>query len=1132
MERQTFKRLAYGFSALVMALSAVSFVPAGNTYATDATCVGAVSESGVQTSNVTIVPNATSCVVTATANYNIKTMQLTGDLANLNEADYTMAKSGKTMTFTLTQSGIDAVKAAGTLSGGITVTRGSADVEVSFEMSFTCADLEVSAEETLEAYVSGDAVTINPTFNNTEYTGDVANVVFAVTSEDENVIINDNNITIKGGEDGEPYFGEDRDVDLVVTATDTTNNITSEAFVTKLVIKHYEEMVVTSESTSLDIAEDAEVTEAVFGVVAGEGTTTQIEADDFVVEPTYDEESNGYIYTLTAKEDTGAGVYPVTLKQQVETVADGTVTISTIEKTVNVYDTTEVTEAVNVMNEEATIVSDAGQWAGSTNADEEVLAVESESVVDGKYTLAVRGLETGLGAVTLFDSAEEPAFAKTINFVVYKAESEAVVKVGENVTLGSLIDLPLGYEYNATVTAGGESVTLTNDKVIGTARGEATIAYDITDGSTTVGAGTLTVNVYDADEAAELEDEYYVAMEVEDAAEVINYAPMNDNSEVDYAVEGSELEISTISMVPGDYTVTVTETLAGEVINTDTTLVRVYGTDLPDSINVFEEGGVDAEVVSNLVSIALDDINTQKITVTLDEKGYTVDAPKGSAGSYTASFTKTIQAGPDANNVVEVPGEVTINVYKPLTVTFENDTIDTAEGSTDTAATFEMEADERVIVVVSEDAADEADEIFDIDSENGIITLKEGVEVEDGRYGIVFTSFNEDGEVLNTEEYYVTVIDSSAVYTETAWASDEEAELLIDEEEAGTVSLGFTADEKSFNVVTVSGEEEGLGVEVNGAEVVVTADETVTPGVYTVTLSSYKADGETLVNEITRDVTVRKTVDGGLSVVTAGDTVKIEVPEGYTLKISTFNDEEENSYSDEETAEFFTVEKGDGYYLVTADAEAVSGLAVLGFESEDGYTTVLYGITIVSADTENVIVMDSVTGLTAEEAELVDPEGYAAIVDAVEAAGYDTEKLAFYDVDMLIYDEDGEVIGQLNEIGSEVAVIIDVSELGEAAEGYERNYVVFFYHNGEVYEITDVTDNGDGTISFYTDKFSTYAVSYEDVKAAKEEATKKAPDTGAVTGENASAVVSAASIAASVVAALTLAGAVVIAKRK
>ena len=47
--------------------------------------------------------------------------------------------------------------------------------------------------------------------------------------------------------------------------------------------------------------------------------------------------------------------------------------------------------------------------------------------------------------------------------------------------------------------------------------------------------------------------------------------------------------------------------------------------------------------------------------------------------------------------------------------------------------------------------------------------------------------------------------------------------------------------------------------------------------------------------------------------------------------------------------------------------------------------------------------------------------------------------------------------------------------------GYVRKYFVIRVHDGKTTVIDDVKDNGNGTVTFKSDKFSTYALAYNDV---------------------------------------------------
>ncbi len=102
--------------------------------------------------------------------------------------------------------------------------------------------------------------------------------------------------------------------------------------------------------------------------------------------------------------------------------------------------------------------------------------------------------------------------------------------------------------------------------------------------------------------------------------------------------------------------------------------------------------------------------------------------------------------------------------------------------------------------------------------------------------------------------------------------------------------------------------------------------------------------------------------------------------------------------------------------------------------------------------------------------------------------------LSFYDVSLITVTENDDVIGYVTESENAVKVTLGLpGEMPELKEGFLRKYYVVRIHNGEATVISDVTDNGDGTVSFNSDKFSTYAIAYVDVE---EEKTTSNPQTG------------------------------------
>lgn len=112
----------------------------------------------------------------------------------------------------------------------------------------------------------------------------------------------------------------------------------------------------------------------------------------------------------------------------------------------------------------------------------------------------------------------------------------------------------------------------------------------------------------------------------------------------------------------------------------------------------------------------------------------------------------------------------------------------------------------------------------------------------------------------------------------------------------------------------------------------------------------------------------------------------------------------------------------------------------------------------------------------------------------------DYKVAGFFNVDLFKVCDTVKV-DKIEEATNEVEVKIAVPETVEkVAEGYTRKYYVVRVHNGET-TILDAILNDDGTISFKTDKFSTYSLVYVDtvaetpvVPAEKEEL--KNPKTG------------------------------------
>ena len=89
--------------------------------------------------------------------------------------------------------------------------------------------------------------------------------------------------------------------------------------------------------------------------------------------------------------------------------------------------------------------------------------------------------------------------------------------------------------------------------------------------------------------------------------------------------------------------------------------------------------------------------------------------------------------------------------------------------------------------------------------------------------------------------------------------------------------------------------------------------------------------------------------------------------------------------------------------------------------------------------------------------------------------------LAFYDINL--YETYGDFnLKQLSESTDKVKVTLSLPEdTPKVEEGYKRTYYVIRVHDGKT-TVIPATTNSDGTITFETDKFSSYGLTYTDTK--------------------------------------------------
>ena len=125
------------------------------------------------------------------------------------------------------------------------------------------------------------------------------------------------------------------------------------------------------------------------------------------------------------------------------------------------------------------------------------------------------------------------------------------------------------------------------------------------------------------------------------------------------------------------------------------------------------------------------------------------------------------------------------------------------------------------------------------------------------------------------------------------------------------------------------------------------------------------------------------------------------------------------------------------------------------------------------------IVTETVT--TVLEASQVPAEEKEAIEALVSSIAEKESGIAQYlDLSVLIGTTEGDTLGNYHETAQSIEFTVEIPS-DMQAEG--RTFFVVRIHNGKA-EALETTDNGDGTITFKTNKFSTYAIAYMDGEVA------------------------------------------------
>ena len=792
MEKQHLKRLSYGFSALVMSLSAVAWMPS-SAFATNvdgdvavATVDGIVADDSILNLTDDVVLQGT---VTLTDGETL-TVNLNGHELSSTAATMFQVQAGATLTITgngTVNQGAGVITDS-TSKGTIIINGGtySKSTNEASRTLFNCAETTITIN-------GGDFSAIEQTFGGYGITRGGATV------------------TINGGTFGyEPTVSEGKAVYEVADG---------EYQVAKLsVFTANNTNYVTTTGTKLNVGNAP-----VDVIVNGEKWFPEV-----VVTNTDDEEVGLAVVSYTYNTTSGnLKITPAVSGKYYVTVTDRTGEDQVI--VVTAYDALPAAETYYrnlgdtvVLNG---ILDEAWETTYSLAEDDEANTTVTENGSNVTITADTVGTDVYTFSKTV-EGIEDP-ITTTVTVTSYKVANEYILgttPVRDDIE--DIIELPAGWNFAvAPLDADDSKVNFASDYFLPVAKGSRTFAYTLNDGTDDLAPINLTVYVNGA--ATEVADQMVKLGAVLDLAPLyVNKA--NEASVVTYTgdvtAEGeSTVDTSTV----GTKTVTITETLAGEVIAEQDVEIEVYGIELP-AVEFFAGESYDFEPAmegTTILGVARSDA---ELSVSETADGYQFSTDTADAGPYTVMYTVKYENGDS-----EILNQ-NVTVYDKLAISDEDLTIDVKEGSEDTNASFTVAGDG--VITVS-----------DVE---GLTKVQDGntytfTATEKGEYTVTVTQTISES-LSATEDITIVVSDTTVVELESVAVTIENDKIETEYNEGyeGTPVVTYTVPEEFEGVVAVAADG-----------TITVADDYKTATDKTVTITVTATDGE-IVKTTTVDYTI------------------------------------------------------------------------------------------------------------------------------------------------------------------------------------------------------------------------------------------------------------------------------------
>ena len=816
MEKQHLKRLGYGFSALVMALSTVTFMPSYSAFADTTTHV----------TTATDITDATAGTLYLDADITLEATPIAVDdgetiTVNLNNHNIAVGEAGTV--FSIHANGTLKIEGAGTIigdlsdgTGTIEIRGGTYTVDPSANVvaGFTAYEVEEGATWEVKAtsVYTGSIVNTQPNWKRTLRTnrsvmvGTYNTVTVAGEEWTPSVVVKDTNaageviddseifeVTVAEGKVEVTAKAEGKYYLTITDAAGTASNLNLNAYTLDA------ENSINGNAYAVEVGDELDLTDDFNGSFVN-AVAPGYTASGFAGKMTQD----GLKFTATA-----AGSVDLDLK--LLDMDNNT----TLTATVEIYDTTPVTLFMNATDADLNTALYGTNWASATSADESIVAA---SIDEETGNLKVSAEGVGETTVTLKSSDAEDAIEKVITFGVYSVETNKVLETTDDrLDMTTLASLPEGYTLTITANDVDESkVSYAAGTKLATpiAAGERAFTYAIAKGATPVANKTVTLYVKGAN--VEIADRY-VKVNVNDTANLVTlYTPTLAGTTVTATLGEDDLATNAPfkSTTTGDKVVTFTEKAAdGTVITTEDVTFHVYGVALAD-VDLFV--GEEKEVTLDADGVTVTDFATSSATKFLvtPGEGYAYTFNTTEKGNYTINFTVTQQTSETISESGVVYGPFNVYAHEKMTISDEDLTIDVQDGSTDTTASFTIAGD-GAFVITEVDAEGEVvaaeDRVLVADAGNpagvaGTYTFTVADDTEAGTYYLKVTQTV--GGLTTEETLEIAVIDSTAEVVElesvTAEIVDGEIVATYNEGYEGEPELTYAVDEDFAEIVTVT----------------------------------------------------------------------------------------------------------------------------------------------------------------------------------------------------------------------------------------------------------------------------------------------------------------------------------------